>query len=183
MRNVDSVFCLAFLVLASLVIGALICKVLHESGHALTAAALGGNIQSIHISFPRKLGFYSMKYTEPQKDWQKGLTALMGTGTTTVVAYALALVMLICHPPLWLRLSGLCIAWVCACDMLLYATLPLLGLRRFIVAGGRHAEPVCGAEMMGIPAWLFLVGLGVSFFIFHILVYCALREHGGRASA
>jgi hypothetical protein len=178
MRNPDPVLWLVFCVLVSLITGALACKVIHESGHALTAWALGGEIQSVRIGFPRKLGFYHVGYTPPSKDWQKGLTALMGTGATTIVAYALALVVLNSHPSLWLRLSGLAIAWVCAWDMFLYATLPLLGLRRGLVAGGRHAEPVDGAQLMGVPAWLFLIGLTVSFVAFHALVYRALRGHG-----
>ena len=61
--------------------------------------------------------------------------------------------------------------------MFLYATLPLLGLRRGLIAGGRHAEPVEGVGLMGLPGWLFLIGLSVSFVAFHALVYRALRGH------
>lgn len=129
-------------------VGALICKVVHESGHALTALAFGAKIESVSVDFPRKLGFFAVKYSQPAVKWQRGFATLMGTGSTTILAY-----------------------------MLVLATLPLFGLRRGLFIGGSHAEPVCGAEMMGIPKWVFLCCLVVSFVVFHALLYSALRPH------
>jgi hypothetical protein len=169
---------LVFLALISLGVGALVCKVVHESGHALTALAFGGKVDSVRGSWPRKPGFFRIQYSLAGPAWQKGLTDLMGTGATTVFAYALLLLMLQCRPALWLRWVAVPVAAVCAWDMFLYATLPSLGLRRFLVFGGRHAEPVHGAELMGVPPWLFLCGLTLSFLAFHGLSYWVLRRVG-----
>jgi len=165
------------LLLVSIFVGALVCKVVHESGHALTTLAFGSKIESIKVRFPRKFGFFRIKYSQPGVDWQRGLTALMGTGSTAILGYMLVLVMLRTRSPQWLRLGVLSVAFVCAWDMFLYATLPLFGLRRFLLFGGRHAEPVSGAQMIGIPTWLFLCGLAVSFIAFHVLLYLALRRN------
>lgn len=158
-----------------LIVGVLVCKIVHESGHALTASILGGRIEAVRMNFPRKCGFFSVRYTEPEGDWRRGLVTLMGTGATTVLAYVLLLLTLRWRLPLWPRLGVLLVAWICAWDMFLYATLPLLGLRRGLIVGGHHAEPVEGAALLGIPAWLFLVALTVSFVAYHALMYRALR--------
>lgn len=177
LRNCDYIGGLTLLVLASLVVGALVCKVVHESGHALTALALGGRIESVRISLPRSPGFFRIRYSLSGDDWRRGLTDLMGTGATTILAYVLVLIAVKSRPALWIRLGILSVSFVCAWDMFLYATLPLFGLRRFLILGGRHAEPLCGAELMGIPRWLFLCGLVLSFLVFHGLLYGALRRH------
>ena len=163
--------------LVSAYIGALVCKVVHESGHALTAIAFGSRVESVGVRFPLKPGFFRIAYSLPGEQWQKGLTTLMGTGATTILAYMLVFIMLGCRCPVRFRLAVLLVALVCAWDMFLYSVLPLLGLRRFLLFGGRHAEPVSGAQMIGIPTWLFLCGLAVSFMAFHALLYCALRRH------
>ncbi|MEN6428930.1 MAG: hypothetical protein ABFE13_26580 [Phycisphaerales bacterium] len=178
MRVSDSVIADAFSILVGLIVGILVCKVVHESGHALTASVLGGRIEAVRVSFPWRFGFFGIRYAEPGDDWRRGLATLMGTGATTLVAYILVLFLLRWRTPLWLRLGTLLVAWICAWDMFLYATLPLLGLRRGLVVGGRHAEPVEGAELMGVPAWLFLIGLTASFVAFHALAYRAFRGHG-----
>jgi len=165
------------LLLISAGVGALICKVVHESGHALTALAFGAKIESVSVDFPRKLGFFTVKYSQPAVKWQRGFATLMGTGSTAILAYMLVLATLATRCTLWLRLPVLSVAFVCAWDMFLYATLPLFGLRRGLFIGGRHAEPVYGAEMMGIPKWVFLCCLAVSFVVFHALLYSALRPH------
>ena len=165
------------LLLVSIGFGTLICKIVHESGHALTAFAFGAKIESVKLDIPYKFGFFSVKYEQPIVKWQKGLTDLMGTGSTTILAYMLVLATLVIRCTLWLRLPVLSVAFVCAWDMFLYATLPLFGLRRGLFIGGRHAEPVCGAEMMGIPRWVFLCCLAVSFVTFHFLLYSALRPY------
>jgi hypothetical protein len=169
---------MGLLVLISLGGGALVCKVVHESGHALTALACGGRVESVRVGPPRKPGFFRIEYTLSGRDWQKGLTDLMGTGATTILAYTLILLVLYFRPALWLRWAAISVAVVCAWDMFLYATLPLFGLRRFLVLGGRHAEPLYGAELMGVPAWLFLSGLTVSLIAFHGLSWWALRRGG-----
>jgi hypothetical protein len=105
------------------------------------------------------------------------MTALMGTASTMALGYGLVFVVLLVRPAWWLRLTLLSVACVCAWDMFLYATLPLVGLRRGLFVGGRHAEPVFGAEMMGIPKWVFLFCLMIGFIVFHTLLYFGLRRN------
>jgi hypothetical protein len=162
-------------VLVSLGIGAFVCKVVHESGHALTARAFGSRIESVHMDWPLKFGFFRVAYAQPDRPWQRGLSDLMGTGATSILAYVLVVLVLWLRPALWVRTAVLCVAIVCAWDMFLYATLPLFGLRRGLVMGGRHAEPVEGAAMIGIPPWVFLSGLAVGFIVFHTLLYWAFK--------
>ena len=165
------------LLLVSVTVGMLVCKVVHEFGHALTALVFGSKIESVSVNVSLKPGFIHITYQEPAVTWQRGLTALMGTISTTALGYGLVFVVLLVRPACWLRLGMLSISCVCAWDMFLYATLPLFGLRRGLIAGGRHAEPVCGAEMMGIPRWLFLFGLVIGFVLFHTLLYYSLRRN------
>jgi hypothetical protein len=167
------------LVVSSFLAGAAVCKIIHESGHALTAWAFGGTIESVRVHLPTKPGFFRIEYRLPAGGWRHGLTDLMGTAATTIAAYVLVLAVLGHRSRLWPRFVLLPVSLVCAWDMFLYGTLPLLGLRRFLVFGGRHAEPVNGAEMMGIPKWLSLLALALSFIAFHYLWYRALSRHGG----
>jgi hypothetical protein len=46
-------------------------------------------------------------------------------------------------------------------DLPLYTFLPLLGLRHFFFVGGASPEPLEGAIQLGLPAWLFMVLVGV----------------------
>jgi hypothetical protein len=164
---------------SSFLVGAAVCKIIHESGHALTAWALGGTIESVRVHLPTRPGFVRIEYLLPAGGWRKGLADLMGTGATTIVAYGLVLAVLAHRSQVWPRFVLLPVSLVCAWDMFLYGTLPLLGLRRFLVFGGRHAEPVSGAGMVGIPKWLFLLMLALSFIVFHYLWCRALPKHGG----
>ena len=179
MRNASQVGRLLLVAPASLIVGALLCKIVHECSDVVTAAVLGGRIESVRISLPlpSRPGFLRIRYSLPGGDWRNGLTELMGTGTTVLLACALVAIAMRCSFSSWLSRVLLPVSLVCAWDMFLYATLPLLGLRRFLVLGGRHAEPVCGAEMMGIPRWLFLSALVLGFIVFHSLWYWVLQRH------
>jgi hypothetical protein len=179
-RNYSHLGGAVMLVLASLIAGALLCKVVHESGHALTAVLLGGTIESVRVRLPlpSSPGFFRIEYSLSGSPWRRGLAGLMGTGGTAVVAYALLLVAMRYRSVSWPQCVLLPVSVVCAWDMFLYGTLPLLGLHRFIVFGGNHAEPVEAAQMMGVPKWLFLSALALSFVVFHGLWYWALQRHG-----
>jgi len=162
--------------MVSLGLGGLACKLIHEVGHASTAWALGGRIKGVHLAVPSKPGFFRIDYRPPDGGWRRGLTDLMGAGATTLVAYGLVAALFVQGPPPWVRWAVLPAAVLCAWDMFLYATLPLLGLRRFVVFGGRHAEPVEGALEVGIPRWLLLSSLFLSFVVFHGLVLLVWRQ-------
>jgi hypothetical protein len=91
----------------------------------------------------------------------------MGTGTTTLLAYLLLALLWRLRPSRYVRAALALIALLMVWDMVLYAVLPLFGLRRFIFFGGDHAEPVQGMELMGVSKAWFLAALGVSFLLFH----------------
>jgi hypothetical protein len=179
MRNVGHVGGPLLLALASVIVGGLLCKIVHECGHALTAVVLGGRIESVRISLPlpSRPGFFRIRYSLPSSDWRNGLTELMGTGATALLACVLVVIAMRYPFSSWPSWVLLPVSLVCAWDMFLYATLPLFGLRRFLVLGGRHAEPVYGAEMMGIPRWVFLSALAMGFIMFHSLWYWVLQRH------
>lgn len=169
--------------LASVAIGAIVTKICHEGGHALTALACGCTIRQIRI-MPGIQIYPSLKraacrtvaisYTEPAGPRRRGFVAFMGTGSTTLLAYLLLALLG------WLRPSGYCrtflavMAVLAAWDMYSYSTLPLLGLKRFVVFGGSHAEPVHAMELMGVPRAPFLIALAVSFLVFHSLLVLIL---------
>jgi hypothetical protein len=179
-RNSSLVVGAVLIAVASLIAGALLCKIVHESGHALTAVILGGKIESVRarLPLPRSPGFFRIEYSLSGSPWRKGLAGLMGTGCTTLVAYALLLIAIRYRSLWWPQFALLPVSLVCAWDMFLYGTLPLLGLHRFIVFGGDHAEPVDAAQMLGVPRSLFLSALALSFVAFHSLAYWALQRHG-----
>jgi hypothetical protein len=170
---------MALVLLASLPIGAIATKIAHESGHALAALACGGSIRQIRV-MPGVQVYPSLKrapcrivsitYTEPPGRWRQGFVAFMGTGFTTLLAYLLLALLWRLRPSRHARASLALIALLMAWDMVLYAVLPLFGLRRFILFGGDHAEPVQAMELMGVPKACFLVALALSFLLFHGLL-------------
>lgn len=173
-----------FILAASVLAGAIGTKFVHEFGHAITAIGCGATIRRVCIMpglqlYPvlgkARCRICSVTYSEPEVPWKRGLVAFMGTGATTLTAYLLLILLWRMHLPTWGRLSLAVIAVLLAWDMFLYSTLPLVGIRRFLLFGGQHAEPVHAMELMGVTKTLFLVGLALSFATFHGLLLWILR--------
>jgi hypothetical protein len=169
--------------LASLAVGAIVTKTCHEGGHALAALACGCRIREIRI-MPGIQVYPSLKraacrtvaiaYTEPSGPRRQGFVAFMGTGLTTLLAYLLLALLVWLRPSGYYRTFLAVMAVLAAWDMYSYSTLPLLGLRRFVVFGGSHAEPVHAMELMGIPKAPFLIAVAASFLVFHSLLVLIL---------
>jgi len=92
----------------------------------------------------------------------------MGSGITSVLAYCGLFV----AARLRRNMSRVILATsvLYAWDMLLYATMPLIGLRHWIILGGASPEPLEGARMMGFADWAFWLFWTTSFLSFHWLL-------------
>ena len=162
----------------------LIGAVAHEAGHVITAAAFGHPLQRVDV-IPGIQIYPTIRWTgwsaniawvamgTPRVPWQEGLCLLMGSGMTSVLAYCGLFV----AARLRRNLSRVILAAsvLYAWDMLLYATMPLIGLRHWIVVGGSFAEPFEGARLMGLADWVFWLLWTTDFLLFHWLlarVYC-----------
>ncbi len=158
---------------------ALLGLLVHELGHGLTAAALGGRFTGLYVwpgvqvwphpgaPYPREWqGWFGVATYLPGADWQRGgwrfgLVSLMGSGTNFLLA-ALALGCLwLCRPRGGVRLVLLAEACMFL-DLTAYTFFPLLGLRHFLLIGGRIPEPLNGALEMGIPAGVFAALAGAA---------------------
>ena len=96
----------------------------------------------------------------------------MGSGATTIVGYLVLLAIIIFRPTKrkWTALTTMVVVYTG--DLPLYAILPRLGLRHFIVIGGTHPEPLAGAVAVGVPEWAFFVFVAVD-----ILLVCSLLTY------
>ena len=161
--------------------------VAHEEGHAATAMLFSQPIHSVGVVpgvelYPRLRrvpwdGWIAyVDHGEPPRPWQAGLCKFMGGGTTALLAYGwvgAAFYVGRCRPvaPTFLLAAGVVFAW----DILMYATMPLLGLRHAVFIGGADPEPLLGARLMGMPAPLVWLLLAAHFVTFHVLVWRLLR--------
>jgi hypothetical protein len=165
------------LVFPFFIVLAFLAMFLHELGHGLTAQALGGKFDSLyfipglqvwpHFGQPFNgqwnhyiaVTFFSYGANWGANSWQDGLVAFMGSGTNAILALLALITLLVFHPKSWLRYPLLAEVLMFL-DLTLYSTLPLLGLRYFVLWGGDKAEPLLGAEHMGVPEWFFLTFVG-----------------------
>jgi hypothetical protein len=159
-------------------------KIVHEVGHTLAALACGAHVRDIRIGpgiqiYPRlaraPCRAFTIHYSQPKTVWQRGFVAFMGTGSTTIAAYVLLLLAWRLGLPAWGRLSLAVAALPCAWEMLLYSTLPRLGLRHFVAFGGQHTEPVDGMKLMGVPMAGYALFLALSLVGFHIAFFSIAR--------
>ena len=148
----------------------------HEGGHAIVAAAFGQPIHSIAIIpgiqvYPTVRCIHwngAIAWVDadlPTGRWEHGFFLVMGCGLTAFFAYLWLLVAAFSRRSLKAILLGASVGY--AWDMFLYATMPLLGLRHWIIIGGDRAEPLVGARLMGLPDWVFWSFLSIHFVIFH----------------
>lgn len=164
-------FLMLFIVLA------LAAFFVHELGHGFTAKLLGGGFHSLYVwpgveiwpdfaqpypgEWSGNIGMARLDFPDDWSAWQPGLVYLMGSGSN-MLAGALALVLLwVLHPAGLLRIL-LVAETIMFIDLPFYTFLPLIGLRHYVIVGGETPEPLDGAIRMGIPAWAFLIIVGVS---------------------
>ncbi len=169
-------FCSLAILVAVLVLG----TVLHEGGHGITAMAWGADLQQVAV-MPGLQLFPSVEFiawdgwvarvshTSLPHPTARGWVVCMGSGTS-----ALAALVLLGLWALYQRGATLhqrpslppSIAWATALAILIWSTdsvaytfAPLLGLRHWIVVGGRAAETTQGAQILGWELSWFYTGV------------------------
>lgn len=148
----------------------------HEVGHGLTTVALGGKFHALYVwpgieIWPNpgqrlttrrmsNIGLARLDFPEKWREdgWQEGLIGIMGSGSNLIAAALALLALRMLRPTGWLfyLLAAESLMFL---DILLYTFLPLIGLRHFFFVGGFHPEPLVSARMIGIPAWMFMLGV------------------------
>lgn len=139
----------AFVILASLLAASLVSLVVHEGGHAVTARAFGADITRVQLFWLQfvddpqtgwgvrwetwELGgdyFGSVRWTEgdpPPTTWQRGLSKLMGSGSSTLLGLS-ALAFLLWRPrPSRFPWLTVFIVLVAVADIFTYAVVPMVG--------------------------------------------------------
>jgi len=159
-------------VAALLVCVAIVGLVVHEAGHALTALALGERIEGIVVMPGIRLHprlalepwdgtVASIQHSWPGRPKLAGLSLFMGSGATCLLAWLALAVLAITpdrHPARSLLITTVILFGI---DIVAYSVLPQLGLRHWLVIGGRTAEPLVGASLMGISREWFVVALAM----------------------
>jgi hypothetical protein len=148
----------------------------HELGHGLTTVALGGKFHALYVwpgieIWPdpgqrltaRRMSNIGLVHLDYPAEWgegsfQDGLVGLMGSGSNLLAA-ALALATLLAFHPRGGLFYLLVAESLMFLDILLYTFLPLVGLRHFFIVGGASPEPLSSAQMLGIPAWAFMLAV------------------------
>lgn len=174
-------------VLCALLASVFIGTLLHEFGHGLTALMLGGQLHEVSV-WPGVTVYPDLRFddwhwtffglcnwSDVPSEWKEGLSILMGSGTTALAAYALLAAVHGFRKRCWLAVGLLAASLPLSWDILLYSTMPLLGLRHGIIVGGPNPEPLIGAEMMGIPRSLYFALLAIHFVVFHFFLVTVSR--------
>ncbi len=151
----------------------LVVDLVHEGGHALAGAAMGGRLTYLKIAFfeiyPRlavtsqfHLGLAGVEGLE-FGTFGYGLMLLGGSLTTNIASWAIGLVLLktSIDNRVNVVLKGLGIFGIL--DLPLYVFLPQIGLKHWIFLGGECGpEPLIGTRMMGIPDSIIYLTVMVS---------------------
>jgi hypothetical protein len=162
---------------------------LHEAGHGLMVILFGGIITYFEVMpglqlFPIIAWHHwsgvvaSISYSLPAStpDFLVGVIQLMGSGMTACIALLALRLLVITRPRGMIRTILLVTAFLMPLDILTYSLFPRLGWRHWIFVGGTKPEPLDGAILMGIPTWVFNVGLGLYILlIYGVLAYILSR--------
>lgn len=159
----------------------------HEGGHGLAAIALGGWVERFTVMpgiqvyptlepYPWDGNIGTTHYEVPGlTPRQAGFIALMGSGTTALIAAAAAALLTFFRPRGSGRVVLLTIAATWPFDIVTYSVFPSIGLRHLIFFGGYSTEPLDGALALGIPAAVFWIALAAYVIAVYGLVWLSLR--------
>ena len=165
---------------------------LHELGHAVVLEIGGGKTDFITMMpgleiYPELKvipwnGYAGMVQPERWPDppyWY--WFYFMGSGSTLLAAY-------LCLPIIaWtrgaVRVTVAMFAVWCAWDIILYSTLPLVGIPHWVLFGGPTAEPYLAAMGLEILVWEYFIYLAVHTLFFHLLLRRCWRGRRGQAKA
>ncbi|MCM2314427.1 MAG: hypothetical protein NDJ92_04640 [Thermoanaerobaculia bacterium] len=139
---------------------------IHEAGHCVVVLTQGG-----HVRFAQ-LGYWQV-YPQPtvRKEefdlllgfggiWNQWPMMMAGSTATLVVALIIALLL----PSLsnaGVRRAATALGLICLADLPFYVFLPPLGIRHWILYGGRDSEPTMAAALAGIPRGVFEISVAV----------------------
>ncbi len=173
---------IALTLACSLLVGLYFGTLVHELGHGLTGVVLGGSIEMISV-FPGIQVYPTFVYMgwdsvfgrvgapELSPQWKDSLMMLMGSGSTAIVSYLLLLLArLTSRRCKYFCLGCIIVAVIFAWDVILYSTLPLVGLRHGVFIGGQYPEPLEAAESLGASTPLYFIFLTVHFAVFHLIL-------------
>lgn len=107
--------------------------------------------------------------------WNPWPMMMAGSTATLVVALIIALVL----PRLsntGLRWAATALGLVCLADLPFYVFLPQLGIRHWILYGGRDSEPLMAASLAGIPRGVFEISVAVVVAMVLVLYARALSK-------
>jgi hypothetical protein len=178
LRKVSAIRLLAVFALILLVaIGGLF---LHEAGHGLAALLLGGRITLLRVMpgiqlFPKiALVPWKGNVAAIGIDLPAGTTrqyafvALMGSSLTFLLGLAAGLSLLLFKPTGWLRVLFVITALALPLDMITYSIFPVLGLRHWILFGGKKPEPLMGAVGLGVPPAVYYTVLALVSVVYYV---------------
>ena len=175
--------------LVSLPVGFLM-DLLHEGGHALCGSMQGGTLTYLQIAFFQlypslalapdfRLGYAVVEGVS--SPFSRGVFLLGGSVTTHVASWLLGLLLQRRHLGYKTRVLLWTLGLFGLLDLPFYVFFPQIGLQHWIFIGGRSAEPLLGARLMGLPdpLFYFLAGfptLSLGFFYTTLLPSLADRS-------
>jgi len=163
---------------------------LHEAGHGIAAVLMGGRITLLRVMpgiqlFPRlslepwngnvaAIGIALPEGTDTTR--QYAFVALMGSGFTFLLGLAAGVLLLLFKPTGWLRTLFVIAALALPLDIITYSLFPVLGLRHWIIFGGKKAEPLMGAVGLGIPPAVYYTVLALVCVVYYVELLRRLRK-------
>lgn len=149
----------------------LVMDLVHEGGHVLWGALMGGELSYMKVAFfelyPKfaltsnfELGYVSMSGLNTP--FENGLFLLGGSLTTMIWAWIICPILMLRRWGSKWRLLLLELGMLGLLDMPLYVFLPQIGLKHWFLIGGSIPEPLVGIRQMGIPDTVFYLGLFAS---------------------
>ncbi len=191
MRSKPRVLVTGLMLIAACVVSEI---AIHECGHMLAIWICGGRINSVFffgfqlypdVVLTKWHGLMAQVPSDGIKsDWGHGFIALMGAGTSLVIAYLLLLPLGLYRKAInWFFIFLMLLALGCAWDSITYVLLPLMGLPHRLVTGSVYAEPLEGLALMGIERSYGVIAVLIHFLLYHVLLFLIVSRRLGITKA